>query len=111
MQQALRIFTLALVVGLALGTQGAPALAQSGEVVDVDGVPLLPPKLQEPAALVTAADVPSPTCRGGFRQIGNTLCISSDVQSADQFPNAMFYCQDKRARVASYGDLYYLYWY
>jgi hypothetical protein len=110
MQQTFRIFTLALVVGLALGTMSAPVFAQSEEVVDIDGVPMMPPKLEKPSMQSNAA-VPSPTCRAGFRQIGNTLCISSDVQSADQFPNALFYCQDKRARVASYGDLYYLYWY
>ena len=110
MQQAVRIFTLALVVGLALGTMSAPILAQSGEPGDIDGVLLMPPNLQEPSAQLLG-DVSSPTCRAGFRQVGNTLCISSDVQPADQVANAMFYCQDKRARVASYGDLYYLYWY
>jgi hypothetical protein len=110
MRQALRTFILALVVGLAWGTLRAPVFAQSETVVDIDGVPVTPPKLQT-SSVQSLSGVPSPTCRAGFRQIGNTLCISSDVQAADHFANVLFYCQDKRARVASYGDLYYLYWY
>jgi hypothetical protein len=139
MKQYTRVLTLALVaVGLALGTSGSPAQAEDTSqadqellAVDSDGdgfldyqellagsdpfdaesIPDAAPKVKEQAkrGIVAQSGVPSPACRAGFQPIG-TLCIDNVVQSPDHFANVLFYCQNRRARVATYGDLYYVYW-
>ena len=78
---------------------------------DAENIPDAAPKAQAGTeqGIIAQSGVPSPTCRAGFRQVG-TLCIDTTVQNPDQFPNVMFYCQNRRARVATYGDLYYVYW-
>jgi hypothetical protein len=53
--------------------------------------------------------VPAPTCRFGFRTIGNDLCISSSPISARHFFVAQLTCQNQKTRVATYGDLTYVY--
>jgi hypothetical protein len=55
------------------------------------------------------ADFPVPFCRAGFQQAGARLCISTNLLNAESFANAMVICRDRFARVASYGDLRYLY--
>jgi len=64
-----------------------------------------------PAADVQArsSGVPTPSCPTGFRNIGQTLCISALPISARQFPVAVLTCKSARARVATYGDLFTLY--
>ena len=52
---------------------------------------------------------PATSCRSGYRQAGSRLCISTNVHNARSYANAMVYCRDRRGRVASYGDLRYLY--
>lgn len=49
------------------------------------------------------------TCRSGFTAAGSRLCIHNNVRSARSYANAEVYCKDRRARVANYGDLRYLY--
>lgn len=48
-------------------------------------------------------------CRAGFQPAGARLCISVNAHSARTYANAMTYCKDRGSRVASYGDLRYLY--
>ena len=48
-------------------------------------------------------------CRSGFMPAGSRLCISTNANSARSYANAMVFCRDRRSRVASYGDLRYLY--
>ena len=48
-------------------------------------------------------------CRSGFMAAGSRLCITTDAVGARTFANAHVYCMDRRARVASYTDLRYLY--
>lgn len=57
------------------------------------------------------ADVgfPAVSCRSGYRQASSRLCISTNVHDARSFANASTFCRDRRGRVASYGDLRYLY--
>lgn len=52
---------------------------------------------------------PASSCRSGYREAGSRLCISTNVHDARSYANAMVYCRDRRGRVASYGDLRYLY--
>ncbi len=52
---------------------------------------------------------PAGSCRFGYRQAGSRLCISTNVHNATSYANAIVYCRDRRGRVASYGDLRYLY--
>jgi hypothetical protein len=54
----------------------------------------------------TASQTP---CRTGFQPAGQRLCISVNAHSPRTYANAMTYCRDRRSRVASYGDLRYLY--
>lgn len=78
---------------------------------DAENIPDAAPRVtaQTKQEIIAHSGVPNPTCRTGFWQVG-TLCIDSTIQSPDQFANVMFYCQNRRARVATYGDLYYVYW-
>ncbi len=55
------------------------------------------------------AGFPAASCRSGFRQAGSRLCISRLVQNAARYDIAILLCRDQRARVATYGDLFYLY--
>jgi len=48
-------------------------------------------------------------CRSGFQPAGARLCISVNAHGARSYANAMTYCRDRSSRVASYGDLRYLY--
>ncbi len=48
-------------------------------------------------------------CRSGFLLAGARLCISVNAHSARTYANAMTYCRERRSRVASYGDLRYLF--
>ncbi len=52
---------------------------------------------------------PATACRSGYRQAGTRLCISTNVHNAGTYANAIVSCRDRRGRVASYGDLRYLY--
>lgn len=52
---------------------------------------------------------PAGNCRSGYRQVSSRLCISINVHNAASYANAMVYCRDRLGRVASYGDLRYLY--
>ena len=52
---------------------------------------------------------PASSCRSGYRQVGSRLCISPNVHNARTYANALTFCRDRRGRVASYGDLRYLY--
>ena len=56
-----------------------------------------------------AVGFPTTICRTGFVSAGPRLCINQFVQNAAQFDTAMNNCRNQRARVATYGDLYYLY--
>ena len=56
----------------------------------------------------SAVGFPAATCRTGFREVGR-LCISINAFNARRFDEAVRTCRNQRARVASYGDLYYLY--
>jgi len=49
------------------------------------------------------------SCRAGFQQIGQRLCISVNAFNERRFEEAMRTCRNSRAHVATYGDLYYLY--
>jgi len=62
-----------------------------------------------PTHHASAVGFPTAACREGFIQAGPRLCITQAVQQAAQFDTAMVRCRNKRARVATYGDLYYLY--
>lgn len=55
------------------------------------------------------AAFPAGACRPGYIQAGPRLCISQFVQGAAQFDTAMRLCRNQFGRVATYGDLYYLY--
>ncbi len=48
-------------------------------------------------------------CRAGFQPAGARLCVSVNAHNAQTYANATTYCRDRRSRVASYGDLRYLY--
>lgn len=61
------------------------------------------------ADLASAGSVPVASCPSGFRQIGQRLCINSLRNSAKVFHVAQFLCQNQGARVATYGDLSYVY--
>lgn len=58
---------------------------------------------------VAAVGFPTAACRPGYIQAGPRLCMSQFVQNAASFANAMVSCRNQRGRVASYGDLRYLY--
>ena len=62
-----------------------------------------------PTQQASAVGFPTAICRVGFIQAGPRLCITQAVQNAAQFDTAMVRCRNKRARIATYGDLYYLY--
>lgn len=51
----------------------------------------------------------SGACRSGFREAGARMCITIDPANAQSFANALVHCMDRSSRVASYGDLRYLY--
>jgi hypothetical protein len=55
------------------------------------------------------ADFPAGSCRSGFRQAGSRLCVSTNVNAAATFANALVFCRDRQSTVADYGDLRYLY--
>ena len=52
---------------------------------------------------------PAVSCRAGFRQAGNRLCISELVEDAQSYANAAVVCRDQRAYVCGYGEIRYLY--
>ena len=52
---------------------------------------------------------PATSCRPNYRQVGSRLCISTNVQDAARFEVAMQRCRNQLGRVATYGDLFYLY--
>ena len=52
---------------------------------------------------------PSTSCRSGFRSASSRLCISIDERNATRYYYATTYCRDRRARVCTYEDMYYLY--
>lgn len=71
-----------------------------------------PQSVSKGGSLISPSNVagfPTSSCRPGFRQAGARLCISTNVQNADRFDQAVHFCRDQRARVATYGDLFYLY--
>ena len=61
------------------------------------------------ARSASAVGFPATSCRPGFQQIGQRLCISISAFNERPFDEAMRTCRNSRARVATYGDLYYLY--
>lgn len=58
---------------------------------------------------LNASGFPTTTCRSGYRAIYTRLCISTTAYNARRFFDAVNYCRARRGRVATYGDLYYLY--
>lgn len=61
------------------------------------------------ANFASAVGFPTNFCRPGYIPVGPRLCISQFVQSANYFDDAIVNCRNQRGRVATYGDLYYLY--
>jgi hypothetical protein len=61
------------------------------------------------ASLASAGSVPVASCPSGFRQIGDRLCVNSLKNAARIFQVAQLTCQNRGARVATYGDLFYVY--
>ena len=55
------------------------------------------------------AGFPAGTCRPGYIQAGNTLCISDDEQNPRRYRGAVRRCRNRRGNVCSYEDLTYLY--
>lgn len=51
----------------------------------------------------------SDECQSGFTAVGTRVCISSNAAAPRTFANAQVYCRDRRARVADYGDLRYVF--
>lgn len=60
-------------------------------------------------APVVAPSFPAASCRAGFKQAGNRLCISSATQNATRYRSASNNCRDQMGHVCTYEDLYYLY--
>jgi hypothetical protein len=60
---------------------------------------------------IASSGFPTSSCRSGFRQAGARLCISTNAQNATRYDAAAYRCRAKRARVATYEDLIYLYVY
>ena len=85
--------------------------------VDPSMLPAPSPEIREPSEAPTPDSLevlpqvgfPATSCRGGYRQVGERLCISFSPRPAQSYANAMVVCRDQRGRVASYGDLRYLY--
>ncbi|MGR9107674.1 MAG: hypothetical protein ACU843_12155 [Gammaproteobacteria bacterium] len=82
-------------------------ILRSNLVFGIGLVTVLP--LINGSGVVSAAGFPTAACRPGFIQAGPRLCIDQFVQAATNFDEAMNRCRNRRAYVASYGDLYYLY--
>jgi hypothetical protein len=61
------------------------------------------PPVAKRQAIVADHGVPHKTCRGGFLQQGNFLCMTAPHDPAT-FANAMLTCMDQQARVADYHD-------
>jgi hypothetical protein len=76
---------------------------------DPQDTPIIRMVEEQEGTVQTKAAVPAPGCRAGFLQAGTDLCISADPISARQFNVAMITCQGQKARVASYGDLSFVY--
>jgi hypothetical protein len=53
--------------------------------------------------------VPTSSCDFSERLIDNVMCISSAPFSARSFSRAVLTCTSSKARVATYGDLFFLY--
>jgi hypothetical protein len=53
------------------------------------------------------------TCKPGYMQVSTRLCITPSPQSTIGFgfDHALANCRRRGGRVATYGDLYYLYYY
>jgi hypothetical protein len=56
-----------------------------------------------------SSGVPVASCPTGFRSIANLFCISNNPLTARQFPTAVFTCRVARARIATYTDLFMVY--
>jgi len=89
---------------------GFPDLTESIELTNpLDPADYPGSDVPEAADEGTDPGFPATSCRSGYRQAGTRLCISTNVLNAASYANAMVYCRDRRGRVASYGDLRYLY--
>ncbi len=66
--------------------------------------------LVEESSETRAAGFPRTVCRPGFRTVGR-LCIDYNVQNATRYDFASYYCRNRFARVATYEDLSYLYYF
>lgn len=60
-------------------------------------------------AIADKAGFPTASCRTGFRAVGSRLCISPDEENARRSYDAAVFCRDKRSKVCTYEDMYYLY--
>lgn len=76
---------------------------------DPEDNPIIRMVEQQEGAIQTKAAVPAEQCRRTFRQIGNDLCINERPQRALGFHQAMINCRIQKARVATYGDLSFIY--
>ncbi|MDJ0662852.1 MAG: hypothetical protein QNJ42_25695 [Crocosphaera sp.] len=65
--------------------------------------------LEKPSVPSARVGFPTTFCRSGYRAAGSRLCISTNVLNATTAGNADVFCRDRRGRVATYGDLRYLY--
>jgi hypothetical protein len=52
---------------------------------------------------------PTGSCRPGYIQAGPRLCISQKPRDENYYDDAIVDCRKQGGRVATYGDLYYLY--
>lgn len=71
---------------------------------DPDGAAVLagPGPEQQPASF------PAASCRVGFQQAGDRLCISTSVQGSATYHLASMLCRDKKSHVCTIEDLTYL---
>jgi hypothetical protein len=80
---------------------------------DPQDTPIIRMVEEQEGEFQTKAAVPADRCHqtndNHFRQIGNELCISRNPISARRFDVAMVTCQNLKARVATYGDLSFIF--
>lgn len=87
------------------GTPDLTEIQEQTNPLDAEEYPGAPAADFQPRS----SGVPTPSCPTGFRNIGQSFCMSALPISARQFPVAVLTCKSARARVATYGDLFTLY--
>lgn len=85
------------------GTNPLDSRDYPGAELDIEGL------VEKPLVSSQMSGFPTTSCRSGYRQAGSRLCISRNVLNATTAGNAQVFCRDRRGRVATYGDLRYLY--